>query len=247
MWAAPARSCGPTTTASSAPSPPSARTGSASRWTCPPPTAPQTAGRADGRGGTARRRKAAGRRHHDEAGPAKHEQARPSRPPRPARRHDRRRPTRPVQVARPCHHPTRTKRAATRGGDRSHGAGPQPGRQPGARSGPVAPQGRPRPRAAAVRAGRASMPGRPPAGRPCRRPRTPRPPRAAAAPGPPRGNPELLAEYYAVVREDKWRTRAQARAVELERPEWSRELGERPATVKGGRAWDRAVGQTVEY
>src|SRR6266542_3396720 len=57
----------------------------------------------------------------------------------------------------------------------------------------------------------------------------------------------LLAEYYAVVREDKWRTRAQARAVELERPEWSRELGERPATVKGGRAWDRAVGQTVEY
>src|SRR6266511_3269189 len=60
-------------------------------------------------------------------------------------------------------------------------------------------------------------------------------------------NPELLAEYYAVVREDKWRTRAQARAVELERPEWSRELGERPATVKGGRAWDRAVGQTVEY
>src|SRR6266498_56966 len=109
--------------------------------------------------------------------------------PRPARRHDRRRPTRPVQVARPCHHPTRTKRAATRGGDRSHGAGPQPGRQPGARSGPVAPQGRPRPRAAAVRAGRASMPGRPPAGRPCRRPRTPRPPRAAAAPGPPRGQP----------------------------------------------------------
>ncbi len=50
-------------------------------------------------------------------------------------------------------------------------------------------RGRPRPRAAAARAGRASMPGRPPAGRPCRRPRTPRPPRAAAAPGPPRGQP----------------------------------------------------------
>jgi AAA domain/UvrD-like helicase C-terminal domain len=60
-------------------------------------------------------------------------------------------------------------------------------------------------------------------------------------------NPELVAEYYAVVREDKWRTRAQARAVELERPEWSRELGQRPASIKGGRAWDRAVGQTVEY
>jgi hypothetical protein len=60
-------------------------------------------------------------------------------------------------------------------------------------------------------------------------------------------NPDLVAEYYAVVREDKWRTRAQARAVELEQPAWSRELGERPATVKGGRAWDRGVGQTVEY
>jgi conjugative relaxase-like TrwC/TraI family protein len=60
-------------------------------------------------------------------------------------------------------------------------------------------------------------------------------------------NPELVAEYSAVAREDKWRTRAQARAVELERPAWSRELGERPATVKGGRVWDRAVGQVVEY
>jgi conjugative relaxase-like TrwC/TraI family protein len=60
-------------------------------------------------------------------------------------------------------------------------------------------------------------------------------------------NPQLVAEYYAVVREDKWRSRAQARAVELERPEWSRELGERPASIKGGRAWDRAVGQVVEY
>jgi hypothetical protein len=50
-----------------------------------------------------------------------------------------------------------------------------------------------------------------------------------------------------VVREDKWRGRAEARAVELERPGWSRDLGDRPATVKGGRAWDRAVEQTVEY
>jgi hypothetical protein len=60
-------------------------------------------------------------------------------------------------------------------------------------------------------------------------------------------NPDLVAEYQAVVREDKWRTRAEARAVELERPGWSRELGERPASIKGGRAWDRAVEQTVEY
>jgi conjugative relaxase-like TrwC/TraI family protein len=60
-------------------------------------------------------------------------------------------------------------------------------------------------------------------------------------------NSELVAEYQAVVREDKWRTRAEARAVELLQPGWSRELGQRPAAVKGGRAWDRAVGQTVEY
>ncbi len=44
-----------------------------------------------------------------------------------------------------------------------------------------------------------------------------------------------------------WRNRADARAVELLQPEWSRERGQRPATVKGGRAWDRAVEQTVKY
>jgi hypothetical protein len=60
-------------------------------------------------------------------------------------------------------------------------------------------------------------------------------------------NPNLLAEYQAVVREDKWRGRAEARAVELLQPGWSRELGERPTSIKGGRAWDRAVEQTVEY
>jgi len=60
-------------------------------------------------------------------------------------------------------------------------------------------------------------------------------------------NPDLLAEYQAVVREDKWCTRAEARAVELLLPGWSRELGERPTSIKGGRLWDRAVEQTVEY
>jgi hypothetical protein len=44
-----------------------------------------------------------------------------------------------------------------------------------------------------------------------------------------------------------WPKRADVRAVEVLQPEWSRELGERPATVKGGRAWDRAVEQTIEY
>ncbi len=60
-------------------------------------------------------------------------------------------------------------------------------------------------------------------------------------------NPDLLARQRELLRVQGWRHRAEARAVELERPGWSRDLGERPATVKGGRAWDRAVEQTVEY
>jgi hypothetical protein len=60
-------------------------------------------------------------------------------------------------------------------------------------------------------------------------------------------NPELAAEHQAVMREEAWQRRVAARAVELEQPPWSRELAQRPTTVKGGRAWDRAVGQVVEY
>jgi conjugative relaxase-like TrwC/TraI family protein len=60
-------------------------------------------------------------------------------------------------------------------------------------------------------------------------------------------NPDLLDRQRELWRVQAWRKRAAARAVELERPGWSRELGERPATVKGGRGWDRAVEQTVEY
>jgi conjugative relaxase-like TrwC/TraI family protein len=50
-----------------------------------------------------------------------------------------------------------------------------------------------------------------------------------------------------LLRVQVWRKRADAHAVELLRPECSRELGERPTTVKGGRVWDRAVEQTLEY
>jgi conjugative relaxase-like TrwC/TraI family protein len=60
-------------------------------------------------------------------------------------------------------------------------------------------------------------------------------------------NPDLLDRRRELLRVQAWRQRADARAVELEQPGWSRELGQRPATVKGGRAWDRAVEQTVEY
>jgi conjugative relaxase-like TrwC/TraI family protein len=60
-------------------------------------------------------------------------------------------------------------------------------------------------------------------------------------------NPDLLAHQRELLRVQGWRNRAEARAVELEQPGWSRHLGERPATVKGGRAWDHAVEQTLEY
>jgi conjugative relaxase-like TrwC/TraI family protein len=60
-------------------------------------------------------------------------------------------------------------------------------------------------------------------------------------------NPDLLDRQRELLRVQAWRKRAEGRAVELLQPEWSRELGQRPATVKGGRAWDRAVEQTVEY
>jgi conjugative relaxase-like TrwC/TraI family protein len=60
-------------------------------------------------------------------------------------------------------------------------------------------------------------------------------------------NPDLLDRQRELLRVQAWRKRAEARAVELEQPGWSRGLGQRPATVKGGRAWDRAVEQTVEY
>jgi hypothetical protein len=60
-------------------------------------------------------------------------------------------------------------------------------------------------------------------------------------------NPDLLERRRELLRVQAWRKRADARAAELLRPEWSRKLGERPATVKGGRAWDRTAEQTIEY
>jgi hypothetical protein len=38
----------------------------------------------------------------------------------------------------------------------------------------------------------------------------------------------------------------QTHAVQLQRPRWSRGLRERPTAIKGGRAWDRTVEQTIE-
>ncbi len=60
-------------------------------------------------------------------------------------------------------------------------------------------------------------------------------------------NPDLADRRHELLRVQAWRKRADARAVELLQPEWSRELGQRPATVKGSRTWDRATEQTIEY
>jgi hypothetical protein len=60
-------------------------------------------------------------------------------------------------------------------------------------------------------------------------------------------NPDLDQRRRELLRVQAWRKCADAHSVELLHPEWSRDLGERPATVKDGRAWDRAVEQTIEY
>ncbi len=60
-------------------------------------------------------------------------------------------------------------------------------------------------------------------------------------------HPDLADRRHELLRVQAWRNRADARAVELLQPEWSRELGQPPATIKGGRTWDRAVEQTIEY
>jgi conjugative relaxase-like TrwC/TraI family protein len=60
-------------------------------------------------------------------------------------------------------------------------------------------------------------------------------------------HPDLLSADRARARELAWRGRVDQRAIELERPGWLRELGERPATVKGQRAWRRAVSRVEQY
>src|SRR6266511_887020 len=58
-------------------------------------------------------------------------------------------------------------------------------------------------------------------------------------------HPDLADRRHELLRVQAWRNRADARAVELLQPEWSRELGQPPATVKGSRTWDRAVERTI--
>jgi conjugative relaxase-like TrwC/TraI family protein len=58
---------------------------------------------------------------------------------------------------------------------------------------------------------------------------------------------DLLAGDRGRAREQAWRGRVAARAVELARPGWLRELGEPPATVKGQRAWRQTVARIEQY
>jgi conjugative relaxase-like TrwC/TraI family protein len=58
---------------------------------------------------------------------------------------------------------------------------------------------------------------------------------------------DLLSADLAHAQELAWRGRVEARAVELERPGWLRELGELPATVKGQRAWRQTVAHIEQY
>jgi conjugative relaxase-like TrwC/TraI family protein len=58
---------------------------------------------------------------------------------------------------------------------------------------------------------------------------------------------DLLAGDRARARELAWRGRVEARAAELERPGWLRELGELPATVKGQRAWRHVLARIEQY
>jgi hypothetical protein len=58
---------------------------------------------------------------------------------------------------------------------------------------------------------------------------------------------DLLAGDRARARELAWRGRVDARVAELARPDWLRELGELPTTVKGQRAMQHALAQIEHY
>jgi hypothetical protein len=60
-------------------------------------------------------------------------------------------------------------------------------------------------------------------------------------------HPGLLAADRARTRELAWRSQVELRALELERPDWLRELSEPPATVKGRRAWRQAAVVILQY
>jgi hypothetical protein len=58
---------------------------------------------------------------------------------------------------------------------------------------------------------------------------------------------DLLAADRARARELAWRGRVDGRAAELERPGWTRELGEPPQSVRGRRAWRQTHALLSDY
>jgi hypothetical protein len=60
-------------------------------------------------------------------------------------------------------------------------------------------------------------------------------------------HPEAIAQARELTRVLAWRGRVHARAAELERPAWARELGEPPASVRGRRVWRQTYALLSEY
>jgi hypothetical protein len=60
-------------------------------------------------------------------------------------------------------------------------------------------------------------------------------------------NPDAIAQDREFTRVLAWCGRVHARAAELERPGWTRELGEPPASVRGRRAWRQTHALLSDY
>ena len=60
-------------------------------------------------------------------------------------------------------------------------------------------------------------------------------------------HPDVIAQERELTRVLAWRGRVHARAVELDRPGWTQELGEPPASVRGRRAWRQTHALLSDY
>lgn len=60
-------------------------------------------------------------------------------------------------------------------------------------------------------------------------------------------HPDAIAQDRELTRVLAWRGRVHAKAAELERPAWARELGEPPASVRGRRAWRQTHALLSDY
>jgi hypothetical protein len=60
-------------------------------------------------------------------------------------------------------------------------------------------------------------------------------------------HPDAIAQDQELTRVLAWRGRVHAKAAELDRPGWTRELGEPPASVRGRRAWRQTYTLLNDY